>query len=256
MTPVTALPLAARLAWWGTAWLRGVVGPDEVMDAVSGGTTGAVDRDVTHLVLEPDASDAAPEPLLLDLAAARNAGADAVGAAFPVPGDPAGLRAPRDATGAAIDSGEAALLLGTSAPTALVPVRVGRAVEWTRFAVDRRPPPDLGEADRGLRAALLAGVEALVELDVASWRPEVAEELHHLRTGAPVHAPPGVPERCVDLAGRALHLWAVADLALEDDGGAVSASEVAARRDAIEPLSRAARHALGAACSPDGWPPA
>jgi hypothetical protein len=29
-----------------------------------------------------------------------------------------------------------------------------------------------------------------------------------------------------------------------------------ARRDALEPLERAARHALTAACSPDGWPPA
>jgi hypothetical protein len=65
-----------------------------------------------------------------------------------------------------------------------------------------------------------------------------------------------VPARCIDLAGRAVHLWAVADLALDGDGGALSAGEAAARRDAIDPLARAARHALGAACSPDGWPPA
>jgi hypothetical protein len=44
------------------------------------------------------------------------------------------------------------------------------------------------------------------------------------------------------------------DLALEDDGGAVSAYEVAARREALLPLERAARHGLVAAGSPEVWP--
>jgi hypothetical protein len=83
----------------------------------------------------------------------------------------------------------------------------------------------------------------------------VADELHDLRTAVPLAAPQGVPPRCVALAGRALHLAAVVDLALEDDGGAVSAGEAAQRRAALEPLERAARRALTAACSPDGWPP-
>lgn len=239
---MSGLPVSARLAWWGTAWLQGRVGPDDLLDAVLG-------DDVTHVVGGPDGS----APLLLELADARAKGATAMAATFPAPGDPAGLRGPRELNAAAIEAGEAVLLLG--AGKALVPAQVGRAVEWTLLPAERRPPPDLGEADRGLRAALLAAANALAELDVASWRPEVADELHDLRSAVPLPAPVGTPARCVDLAGRALHLEAVANLALVDDGGAVSAGEAAARRAAIEPLEQAARRALSAACSPDGWPP-
>ena len=43
------LPASVRLAWWGTAWLRGHVVTDLLIDAV-------VDQDATHLVvLEADA---------------------------------------------------------------------------------------------------------------------------------------------------------------------------------------------------------
>lgn len=239
---MSALPASARLAWWGTAWLQGRIGPDAFLDGVLG-------DDVAHVVGGPDGAS----PLLLELADARNRGASGVGAAFPAPGDPAGLRGPRELNAAAIEAGEVALLLG--AGTALVPAQVGRAVEWTLLPAERRPPPDLGEADRALRAGLLTAANALAELDVASWRPELADELHDLRAAVPLQAPEGVPARCVDLAGRAVHLLAVAELALVDDGGALSVSAATARRVALEPLESAARHALGAACSPDGWPP-
>ncbi|NYJ01317.1 hypothetical protein HNR19_002015 [Nocardioides thalensis] len=242
-TSASLLPVSGRLAWWATAWLRGLVGPDDLLDAVLAG-------DVTHVV----AGAEGPTGLVPALAAARAGGADAVGAAFPVSGDPVALRGPREFTGAAIDAGEAVVLLGAGA--GWVPRAVGRAVEWDTYTVDRRPPPDLGEADRGLRAAVLATANDLARLDVARWRPEVADALHDLRAGEPVSAPPGVPTRCLDLAGRALHLGWVVDLALDDEGAAVSASEMSARRDALLPLERAVRHALTAACSPDGWPPA
>ena len=48
---------------------------------------------------------------------------------------------------------------------------------------------------------------------------------------------------------------AIVDLALEDDGGAVTAAEASARVAALTPLARAARHALVAAGSPEVWPP-
>lgn len=239
---MSGLPASARLAWWGTAWLQGRIGPDAFLDGILG-------DDVAHVVGGADGSS----PVLLELADARNRGATGVAAAFPVPGDPAGLRGPRELTAAAIDAGQVALLLGVE--RALVPVQVGRAVEWTLLPAARRPPPDLGEADRALRAGLLTAANLLADLDVAAWRPEVADELHDLRTAVPLTAPEGTPTLCVDLAGRALHLWDVAELALADDGGALSAGEAMARRAAIEPLEQAARHALGAACSPDGWPP-
>ena len=44
-------------------------------------------------------------------------------------------------------------------------------------------------------------------------------------------------------------------LALEDEGGALSAWEVDQRRGALTPLARAGRRALTAACSPEVWPP-
>jgi hypothetical protein len=42
--------------------------------------------------------------------------------------------------------------------------------------------------------------------------------------------------------------------ALADDGGALSSYEVERRRDLLQPLGRAARRAIVAACSPEVWP--
>jgi hypothetical protein len=127
---------------------------------------------------------------------------------------------------------------------------------WRGYAAHRRQLPDVGEADRGLRAALVQTAQALADLDVARWRPDVADRLMNLRHRAPLAAPPGVPTRCVDLAERGLQAAEIVELALEDDGGAVSASEIRARQDALVPLGRAARRALTAAGSPEVWPPA
>ena len=60
----------------------------------------------------------------------------------------------------------------------------------------------------------------------------------------------------MSLAARALHALEVVDLALEDDGGALSLHEITRREQAILPLGSAARRALVAACSPEVWPPA
>jgi hypothetical protein len=57
----------------------------------------------------------------------------------------------------------------------------------------------------------------------------------------------------VELAGRALQALTIVDLALEDDGGAISATEANLRRAAIQPLGAAARRGLVAACSPEVW---
>ena len=235
----SALPASARLAWWGTAWLRGAIGPDDLLDAVVAG-------DVTHVVVGEDPA------LVSFLARQRDAGAGAVGAAYPAPGDAVGLRGPAALTGSAIEQGEAAVLLGSG--TALVPAAVGRAVEWTPYDAARRPPPDLGEADRNLRATVLSTARELAALDVARWRPEIADELMDLRAQRPLRPPPGVPDRCVELAGRALHLWQVLDLAAGDHGAAVSATEMQRRREALQPLDHAVRLAMTAAFSPDGWP--
>jgi hypothetical protein len=140
------------------------------------------------------------------------------------------------------------------AGTALVPEEGIEVVTWQVVPASRRQLPDVGEADRELRGATLAAADALAALDVARWRPEAAD-LFLGGAAEPPDAPPGTPSRCVDMARRALVAQSVVDLALSDDGGAVSAGEAARRRDALLPLERAARRALVAACSPEVWPP-
>lgn len=241
----TPLPPSARLAWWATSWLRGHAVTDLVVDAVIG-------SDATHAVAGLPGADGT-ETLVAALGRLRGLGVTSVGAAFPVEGDPAGLGGPADFNRDALEAGEAVVL--ADAGIGLVPVRTGAAITWVARPAERRPLPDVGETDRGLRAALPVAADALAALDVARWRPEVADELIDLRRAAPLQAPPGVPARCVDLVGRALQARAVVELALEDDGGAISAHEIEARRAALTPLDRAARHALVAACSPEVWPP-
>jgi hypothetical protein len=241
------LPASVRLAWWATAWLRGRVVADELIDAV-------LDDDAVHLLGD---LAAAPEALVTGLGTLRARGADAVGAALPAEGDLVGLGGPAAFNRAALEAGEAALVLDAASfvLTGLVPDRVGAAVTWRPYPAERRQLPDVGEADRVLRTALMEAAETLARLEVARWRPEVADRLMNLRHRPRLVAPPGVPSRCVDLAARGLQALEIADLALEDDGGALTAHEAQARRAAIAPLGRAGRRALVASASPEVWPP-
>ncbi|MBJ7355837.1 MAG: hypothetical protein JHD21_00670 [Nocardioides sp.] len=241
------LPASIRLAWWGTAWLRGRVVADELIDAVVG-------DDAVHLLGGPESS---PEALVTGLGSLRSRGADAVGAALPTDGDLVGLGGPAAFNTAALDTGEAVLVLDAAgfAITGLVPDRVGAAVTWRPMPAERRQLPDVGEADRELRTALLDAAEALARLEVARWRPEVADRLMNLRHRPRLATPPGVPPRCADLAARGLQALEITALALEDDGGALTAYDAGARRTAIVPLGRAGRRALVAAASPEVWPP-
>ncbi|WP_141013240.1 hypothetical protein [Nocardioides sambongensis] len=247
MSPETAdLPAAVRLSWWGTGWLRAEVSEGVLAAAVAG-------AEVRHLVVGAPNDDPSVGSLTTFLEAERAAGGESVAAAFPGAGDPVGLRGPRTLTAAAIEAGQAVVLpaLGKG----LVPVQVGPVVEWHEYDAHRPLPPDLGEADRTLRGALLAAADGLAALDVASWSPEVADDLIDLRAGSVVPGVSWVPERSRVLLARALHLRDVVDLALRDDGGALGVTEAARRRDLLEPLGAAVRRALTACCSPDGWPP-
>lgn len=234
----SALPVSATLAWWATGWLRGRVVADLVLDGVA--ADGRLHRGEDG------------EPLLGLLGRLRAGGATGCGLALPVEGDPLGLGGPAELTGPAMDAGEAAVAPG--AGIALVPHVGEEVVTWRALPALPRQLPDVGEADRTLRRTTLEAARDLAALDVARWRPEAADLLIGSRS-RPVTAPDGVPPRCVELAGRALVAETVVSLALADDGGAVSASEIALRRAALEPLERAARRALVAACSPEAWPP-
>jgi hypothetical protein len=232
---------SVRLSWWGTAWLRGHVVSDHMVD-------GVVDGDAVHLVGGADGA----EPLVLGLGRLRSAGATGFGLALPVAGDPLGLGGPNTFNTAALAAGEA--VVATGADVGLVPDRVGASVTWGEHPALGRQVPDVGEADRALRSALLETADELARLDVARWRPEVADELIDLRHPRPVAAPPGVPSRCLSLAGRGMQAMTIVELALVDDGGAISAAETTERRSALASLERAARRAIVAACSPESWP--
>jgi len=241
----TPLPPSARLAWWGTAWLRGHVVTDLLVDALIG-------DDATHAVAGLPGADGT-ETLVGALGRLRTAGATSFGLALPVEGDPLGLGGPAAFNADALDVGEAVVVAGTG--LGLVPERTGAAVIWAAHPADRRQLPDVGDADRELRATLVTTATALARLEVAKWRPEVADQLMNLRHLEPVVAPDGVPARCVDLAARGILATGIVELALEDDGGAITAYDVAERRAALVPLERAGRRALVAACSPEVWPP-
>ncbi|MDN5893119.1 MAG: hypothetical protein L0H93_03750 [Nocardioides sp.] len=243
---VSALPLdAGRMAWWLSAWLRGDASPDDVLSAVVGG-------DAAHDVMGLP-GQTATTPLVLALGPLQRLGARSAGLALPVPGDLCGLGGPRPFNEAALEAGEAVVLEGTE--WGLVPHRAGAGVVWRLLAAHRRPLTDLGEADRSLRTTLVETADTLVDLEVARWRPEVADELMNLRH-VPHHAAPHrTPDAAVDLVGRGLQALAIVDLALEDVGGAVTAQESMRREDALRPLERAGRQAVVAACSPEAWPP-
>jgi hypothetical protein len=240
------LPVSARLAWWGTSWLHGHVVTDLLIDAVIGG-------DATHAVAGLPGSDGI-ETLVVALGRLRALGATGFGAAFPAEGDPVGLGGPPAFNADALEAGEAVVVAGTG--LGLVPRRTGAAIAWTVGPAERRQLPDVGEADRDLRSALLETANALAELDVARWRPEVADRLMDLRRREPLSVPAGVPARCAELAARGLQASGIVSLALEDDGGALTSYDAQQRRAALVPLDRAARRALVAACSPEAWPPA
>lgn len=248
---VDPAPDALRLAWWATAWLRGAVVVDHLLDAVIG-------SDATHTVaglaeLGLGGEERVAEGLVSGLGRLRAEGATTFGAAFPVEGDPVGLGGPPGFNAAALDAGEAVV---TDAGIGLVPARTGAVITWTAHRAERRQLPDVGEADRDLRSTLAASAQALADLDVARWRPDVADRLMNLRHRPRLPHVPGVPERCQSLAARGLQAREIVELALEDEGGALTAYAMEARRSALVPLDRAARRALTAAGSPEVWPPA
>ena len=240
------LPTSARLAWWGTAWLRGLVVTDLAVDAIIG-------PDATHAVAALPGADGTL-PLASALGALRAAGATSLGLAVPAEGDPVGLGGPADFNAAALEAGEAVVVAG--AGVGLVPDEVGPTTVWTAYAAAPRQLPDVGEADRMLRAQLVESADTLARLEVARWRPEAADLLLDLERRTEVEVPPGTPARCAGLAVRACRALEVVTVALADDGGALTSYEIETRRDALRPLAAAARRALVAACSPEVWPPA
>ena len=232
------LPVSARLACWFNAWTAAEVALDEAPAAVVG-------DDAAHDVV--GLADA-PLPLLLAFGELRKRGGRLASVALPAPGDLVGLGGPAAFNVDALDGGEAVVVWG--AGVGLLPDRVGRGVTWT--CVSAEPPRallDLADGERLLRQALLLAGDRLMTLDVARWRPEVADALSTLRAIPEVPLPPGYSPRAARVTALAQRCLAMAELALGNDGAAVSLTQSRARRDVLVELDSAARQALASACS-------
>lgn len=237
------LPDSARLALWLDAWVRGATASDDLLDAL-----GA--DDTVHTVADATTSPAGDTvPLALALGRLRR-GTTGVGIALPVAGDPAGLAGPRTFADAALEAEQAVVLLGSG--IGLVPDRSGDVVTWTAYDAHLpRPVPMLRDAARALRVALVEAAQALADLQVARWRPEIADELTDLRRPRADLAVPGTAPEVAPVIAQALLSRRVIDLALDDEGGAVDLGTIERRRALLGDLDHAARHALVAACSAD-----
>lgn len=234
------VPSCARVACWLNAWLARRASADDVID-------GLLDGDARVDFVEPLGSQALPPALVLgELSRLR---VRRVSASLPAPGDLLGLGGPAAFNADALEVGEAVLWEG--AGIGFVPVSVGRSTSWHGAAATSPTYlPDVATADRDLRAALIEAARTMAALDVASWNPDVADELLNLPAvaGDPSELPFASP-----LAARAaitgLRCCRIVDLAFGDDGGALSSRQADQRRQALVPLGRAARAAVVSACS-------
>ena len=250
-------PRSALLAAWGAAWLAGDAGLPELLDRVCA-------HDDLHVVAGLDPLD---DRLALDRAVARlrAGGTTRLRVVLPAPGDLVGLPGPGAFTSAALHASEGVLALrpdGTG--TGLVPTLTAHGspfdgvvttVSWTAFpvvATGPDPGPFLHDAEHDLRRGVVEVAGVLRDLDVARWRPEVAEALQDLRRQARAgidedELPGGYPVRARDLLVRARQLGAVVQLALEDTGGAVDTREAVERERALRSLGGLVRRARVAA---------
>ena len=245
-------PRSGRLAAWGNALLAGFASPDDAVLAIVG-------EDAVHRV-EGLPGESAPVGLTLALGRLRTLGVTGLRVALPAPGHPLGLSGPPEFNARALEAEEAVVCHG--AAFGLVPEvheagpegDVHVEVVWHCLPVREAPPadvPSLGEAERELAEALREATEALTRLDVAGSGPVAQAALEAYRARAEAGRrllAPGYPPRAVrvlELAQRVGTLIALAGAG--GHGGAVSASEMAARGEALRPVERTARRAQVAA---------
>ncbi|MGW7417537.1 hypothetical protein [Streptomyces sp. NPDC054863] len=245
-------PRSGMLAAWGNALLGGFVSPDDAASAVVG-------DDAVHRVTGLPGEDA-PVGLTLALGRLRVLGATGLRVALPAPGHPLGLSGPPEFNARALEAQEAVVCTG--AALGLVPEveEIGPAgdvrveVTWVCSAVRDAPPadvPSLGEAERELAEALRDATAVLTRLDVAGTGPVASAALDAYRARAEASREllaPGYPPRAVRVLEMARRVGLMVSLAYGNGhGGAVSASEIWARGEALRPVERVARRAMVAA---------
>jgi hypothetical protein len=219
--------LAGDPAALGDVWVRSVVGPDlahHVVDPADllglGGLHACTLADALPRLVAIE-----PELWMLCL---------------PVPGALGGLRGPKELNLAALEQGETVVAL--TAAVALVPYRVGPAVQWRVFAAELPTPPTSPyDAERELGETVLRAAATLQRLEIAGGaRPAEPE----------VRLPTAYPNRQRVAADRAVRLLVACEAALADDGNALSSYEADVRARELRAVRDAARAAL---CSAITW---
>ncbi|MQA24059.1 MAG: hypothetical protein GEU94_01005 [Micromonosporaceae bacterium] len=244
--------LSVRLAPWIRAWRAGLAPYDDVTPAVAG--------DDDHLCRDFPGTWR-DVPLAEGLTVLADVDPDRIRLVLPAPGDPRGLPGPGPFTSAALLAGEGVIAGGLGLTPELEEHRSGSGDVWHTVTWRARPLPDepprdshlpsAAEAEADLSTTLTSATEQLLSLEVARWRPELAQALTSLRRGGTgAELPPGYDPRSRRLYARASVLDQVLSLAAGDPvGGAVTAHEAQQRSHALRPLATACRRALMAACN-------
>ncbi|MFL6162477.1 MAG: hypothetical protein ACJ74U_09620 [Jatrophihabitantaceae bacterium] len=231
----------ARLAAWGSAWLAGTAGFDQVLDAVAG--TG-------RPVGGPGFDGAGLHPVGVALTDWKRAGSTALRLVLPVPGDVRGLAGPHPLRAAALQAGQAVygngfgLTVLTGPPT---PSSAGPEVVWHRAPAADQPadPLSLAEAEHELAEAIRETASDFARRGVTSWLSDIAPALSDARrAGERLRLPASHPPRAVRLIAQAERLTAVFAVVDRDDTGPLTAAEVSERSQALAPLRLAVRRAL------------
>lgn len=241
------LPPSVLLALWlpspssrGAAVVEGQDGAHTVEDPTINDSDGSGDPD------DPD------DPLPLSAWMARVGRPTRVTAVLPAPADPIpGLPL-------ALEAGEAVIHeSGPGLRRLLVPSPSGTSMVWRVSALPTAAPPfDASQARREVHRATQEAIEALIELDLARERPDLADALNDLITAVidPRILPPAVDPRRVELLERSARLLGICELALADDGAAATALQARRRAEVLRPLAAVARRGVSAAT--EWWAPA
>lgn len=253
--PLVAAPRSALLACWTNAWLAAEASLSDLAIHVVGGDEG-------HLVTGLWVDDLDLEQTAGRL---RADGVTRLTVVLPAPGDPLGLPGPGPFTRDALLAGEGVLALrpdGTG--TGLVPTLTSHGsdldgtvvtVTWVAHPVEISGPdqgPFLHEAEHDLRRGIAEATQALVELDVAQWSPEIRDALDDVRRAArraldEDDLPPSWPARARQVLTQARLIATLLGLVSHDGSGAVDAHEAEARDRVMRDLARVVRRARVAA---------
>lgn len=243
------------LAAWGSAWLAGRVGYDELAARVTGG-------DDPHRVADLDPA-APPEgvPLLWALCAWRERGATTIHALCPAPGDPRGLAASGGFAAAAMTAAEAVVGADLGLVPEFRPNTDGGAatmVRWRAFPGIHSGgdwTPCLAEAEQALAAAVESAADTLMALRSGAHTvtsppgpasPAGSGALPRRRLTPPL--PPGHDPRAVRLLVRAERVAQLLTIASAGAGGRMLlAASWQSQEAALRPVRAAVRWAQVAA---------